>query len=284
MAARKKAKKKASKKRAKKTSRSKAVAKPTAGLPANWKEQLREDAQEEAERTPAGTGNRISLKRNGQFSFQGADIGDSIDVIIVDHVAMKTYYDEDYDEDNPVPPACFALKPNAKNIAPHDDSPDVQAETCAECWANEWGSGRGRGKACQDKNRLALLHVDVLDELVMLEVPVTSGAAFNKYVGGLTKAAELPSYAVVTRLTMDDHADYQKLIFEFIEPADEEQLASSMNQRKQAREMCMEPFDTTGREEAKGRGRTTKKKAKKKSKKKVAKKKTARKKRRSRMS
>jgi hypothetical protein len=257
----------------KKTSRSKAIAKPGGGLPADWKKQLAADAQEEAERTPAGSGNRISLKRNGQFSFQGADIGDSIDVIIVDHVAMKTYYDEDYDEDNPVPPACFALKPNAKNIAPHADSPEAQAETCAECWANEWGSGRGRGKACSDKNRLALLHVDVLDELVMLEVPVTSGAAFNKYIGGLTKAAELPSYAVVTRLTMDDHADYQKLIFEFVEAADEEQLASSMNQRKQAREMCMEPFDTTGREEASGRSKKkSKKKAKKKSKKKVAKK------------
>jgi len=271
----------AKKKAKKKTSRSKAVAKSKVGLPANWKEQLREDAAEEAERTPAGTGNRISLKRNGQFSFQGADIGDSIDCIIVDHVAMKTYYDEDYDEDNPVPPACFALKPSAKNIAPHPDSPDVQAETCAECWANEWGSGRGRGKKCSDKNRLAILHVDALDELVMLEVPVTSGAAFNKYVTGLTKAAELPSYAVVSRLTMDDHADYQKLIFEMVDEVTEEQLGAAMNLRKAAREMCMEPFDTTGREEAKGRG---KKKAKKKASKKKTKKKVAKKRRRSRLS
>jgi len=274
-------KKRASKKKAKKkTSRSKTVARPVAGLPADWKEQLRTDAQEEAERTPAGSGNRISLRKNGQFSFQGADIGDSIDVIIVDHVAMKAYYDEAYDEDNPVPPACFALKPSAKNIAPHADSPDKQAETCAECPQNEWGSGRRRGKACSDKNRMAVLHVDALGDLVMLEVPVTSGAAFNKYVGGITKAADLPSYAVVTRLTMDDHADYQKLIFEFVEAADEEQLAASMNQRKAAREMCMEPFDVTGREEAGSRKKSKKKKVSKKR----GKKKVAKKKRRSRMS
>lgn len=274
MAVKKKAKKKASKKRA-----GKSVATSKVGLPANWKEQLRQDAQEEAERTPAGSGNRISLKRSGQFSYQGADIGDSIDCIIVDHVALKAYYDEDYDEDNPVPPACFALKPSAKNIAPHPDAPDQQAETCAECPMNEWASGRGRGKACSDKNRCAILHVDALGDLVMLEVPVTSGAAFNKYVSGLTKAAGVPSYAAVTRMTMDDHADYQKLIFEFVEEADEEQLAAAMNLRKSAREMCMEPFDTTGREEASGRSKKKKKKTKKKSKKKVAKKK-----RRSRMS
>jgi hypothetical protein len=266
------------KKSTKKTSRSKAVGKVKSGLPANWKEQLREDAAEESERTPAGSGNKITLRKNGQFSFQGADLGDSIDVVLVDHVALKTYYDTDYDEDNPTPPACFALKPSAKNIAPHPDSPDVQAETCSECWANEWASGRRRGKACADKNRCALLHVeDLTGDLAMLEVPVTSGAAFNMYIKGLNEAADMPSYSVVTRLTMDEHADYQKLIFEMVEQLPPDLLGEAMSKRKQAREMLMTPYDVTGYEETKGK----KKKAKKK---KTAKKKTAKKKRRSRMS
>lgn len=263
----------------KKTSRSKAVVKSVSKLPANWKEQLREDAAEESERTPMGTGNRLTLKRNGQFSFQGADIGESIECVIVDHVVVKQYFDTDYDEDNPSPPACFALKPNSKNIAPHDNSPDRQAETCEECWANEWASGRGRGKACSDKNRAALLHVDDLNgDLILVEVPVTSGAAFNKYVTGLTKAAELPSYAVITELTMDEHADYQKLIFELIEEVPEKMLGAVMAKRDLAREMLMEPYDTTGYDSG------SKKKKKKKAKKKKSKKKTAKKKRRSRMS
>ncbi len=271
------------KKAKKKTSRSKAVGKVKSGLPTNWKEQMREDAAEESERTPAGSGNKITLRKNGQFSFQGADIGDSIDVVIVDHVALKTYYDTDYDEDNPTPPTCFALKPSAKNIAPHADSPDVQAEACADCWANEWASGRRRGKACSDKNRCAMNHVDDLSgDLALLEVPVTSGSAFNQYVKGLTEAADLPSYAVITRITMDEHADYQKLIFEMIEELPKDLLAEPMSKRKQAREMLMTPYDVTGYEEGGGK-KSKKKKAKKKSKKK-AKKKTARKKRRSRMS
>ena len=266
------------KKSKKKVSRSKAVGKVKSGLPANWKEQLREDAAEESERTPAGSGNKITLRKNGQFSFQGADLGDSIDVVLVDHVALKTYYDTDYDEDNPTPPACFALKPSAKNIAPHPDSPDVQAETCSECWANEWASGRRRGKACADKNRCALLHVDDLTgDLAMLEVPVTSGAAFNMYIKGLNEAADMPSYSVVTRLTMDEHADYQKLIFEMVEQLPPDLLGEVMSKRKQSREMLMTPYDVTGYEETKGK----KKKAKKK---KAKKKKTAKKKRRSRMS
>lgn len=267
----------------KKVSRSKAVGKVKSALPANWKSQLREDASEESERTPMGTGNRITLRRNGQFNFQGADIGDSIDVVIVDHIVAKLYYDTEYDEDNPGPPACFALKTNVKNIAPHDASPDIQAKTCEECWANEWASGRGRGKACSDKNRVALLHTDDLDgDLILLEVPVTSGAAFNKYIIGLTKAAELPSYAVVTRMEMDEHADYQKLVFDLIEEVPEKLLGAVMSKRQLAREMLLEPYDTTGYE--KGGGKKKKKKKKKASKKKGTRKKTARKKRRSRMS
>jgi len=269
------------KKSKKKTSRSKAVGKVKSGLPTNWKEQLREDAAEESERTPVGSGNKITLRKNGQFSFQGADLGDSIDVVIVDHVALKTYYDTDYDEDNPTPPACFALKPSAKNIAPHEDSPDIQSEVCADCWANEWASGRRRGKACSDKNRCALLHVDdISGDLALLEVPVTSGAAFNMYVKGLNEAADVPSYSVITRLTMDEHADYQKLIFEMLEELPTDLLGESMGKRKQAREMLMTPYDVTGYEE----GKKAKKKAKKKKSKKKAKKKTAKKKRRSRMS
>ena len=276
--------------RKKKVSKKKAPGKSVATrgntLPANWKEQLRQDAAEESERTPVGTGNRITLKRNGQFSFQNADLGDAIDVIIVDHVVAKLYFDQDYDEDNPVPPACFALKPNANNIAPHPDAPDPQAEVCVDCWANEWASGRGRGKACSDKNRLAVLSAEDPDgDLMYLEVPVTSGAAFNKYIKGLTKAAELPCYAVITRLEMDDHADYQKLIFTLVDEVPEDQLGGPFNKREEAREMIMEPYDTTGREEQTGK-KATKKKAKKKAtrKKPVRKKKVAKKKRRSRVS
>ena len=263
-------KKKVSKK---KTGKSVAVRKST--LPANWRDQLREDAAEESERTPVGSGNRVTLKRSGQFSFQGADLGDSIDVVIVDHVVAKLYFDTDYDEDNPTPPACFALKPNAANIAPHPDAPDQQAEVCADCWAKEWASGRGRGKACSDKNRLACMHVDDLEgDLFFIEVPVTSGAAFNKYIKGLTKAAELPCYAVITRLEMDEHADYQKLVFTLIEEVPENLLAGPFGKRKEAREVLMEPYDVSGYEKENGK-RAKKKKARKK---KSAKKKPARKK------
>lgn len=269
------------KKVSKKKATGKAVATRGSTLPANWKDQLRQDAAEESERTPVGQGNRISLKRNGQFAYQGAEIGDSIDLVIVDHVVVKQYFDGDYDEDNPVPPACFALKPESINIAPHEDAPDPQSEVCADCWANEWASGRGRGKACKDKNRLAVLHVDdMAGDLMYLEIPVTSGATFNKFIKGLTKAAELPCYAVITRMSMDDHADYQKLEFMFVEEVAEADLGYSFNKREEAREMLMEPYDTSGYEQEQPkqarRKKAKKKVAKKRSKKKVAKKRRSR--------
>lgn len=274
------------KKVSKKKAPGKAVATRKQTLPTDWKSQMRKDAQEQSERVPIGTGNRITLKRNGQFSFQNADLGDSLDVIIVDHVVAKLYFDQDYDEDNPVPPACFALKPNSLDIAPHEEAPDPQAEICSECWANEWASGRGRGKACSDKNRLAVLSAeDPEGDLMYLEVPVTSGAAFNKYIKGLTKATELPSYAVITRLEMDDHADYQKLIFTLIDEVPEKDMAGPFNKREEAREMLMEPYDTSSREEESGKkAKKRKTKKKKVTRKKRSKKKVAKKKRRSRVS
>jgi hypothetical protein len=248
-------KKKASKKKASKKSSSRAVATRRNTLPEDWREQLRKDAQEESERTPAGSGNRISLKRNGKFAFQGAELGSSIQCVIVDHIIAKTWYDRPFDEDDPSPPACFALKPDPKNIAPHASSPLRQAEVCEDCWANEWASStRGKGKACSDKHRLALLHADDLDgDLIYLEVPVTSGAAFKKYITGVTKAADLPCYAVLTEISMDDHADWQTLNFELIGEVSENDLAAPFSKRKQAREMLMTPYDVTGFVPAEGK-------------------------------
>src|ERR1044071_4330084 len=108
-------------------------------LPANWREELAKDAREESENVPTGAGNKLTLKKSGQFSYQGADLGDSFECVVLNHVVAKQWFEGEYDEDNPGPPSCFALKANMKNIAPHANSPNKQSDVCDGCPHNEWG-------------------------------------------------------------------------------------------------------------------------------------------------
>ena len=178
---------------------------------ANWKKELAEAAKEEGDRTPSGAGNKISLRKNGQFRHQGADIGQEIVVVVLDHIFTNTYYDRDFDEENPSPPACYAASVSGKDMAPVDSSPAKQHETCEGCWANEWKSDkRGRTRACKNRHVLAVAMKDDLDEdkfeVSFLTVPVTSGAAWRKYVKSLV-GSEMPSWAIYTRMTMDPDAE-----------------------------------------------------------------------------
>lgn len=279
--------KKAAKKKTSKKKTSKAVAKRKTTAITNWRDELAKRAKEESEVIPAGTGNTISLGRNGQFKFQGGDLGDEMDVIIVGHVFAYKYYDTPYDADNPSPPACFALGKRMDTMAPDDSSPDKQAEVCEDCWANEWGSGTGRGKACGNRYRLALVHADTLEsnpETVFMEVPPTSLVEFNKYVSKLTKAAEVPSWAVVTKIYFDEHKDQQALKFEMVEMVPEALLGDCFKLNEVAIKELMDPPDVSGyKKPAGGKKAKTKKKTGKKVTKKrssrTAKKKTAKKKR-----
>ncbi len=239
----------------KKTGRKKAgtgVARRRSGAVTDWKAELIKEAEEEAEVTPLGSGNVISLRRNGQFRFQGTDIGDELEVVVTGHILNNKWYDSEYDEDNITPPACFALGVKVNTMAPHDTSPNKQNEICEGCWANEWGSvgGTRRGKACAEKIKLAVAYADdtlgdSTDE-IFLEIPPTSTGAFNKYVTKLTRAKNIPSWAVVTKITFDEHADHQMLIFAFVSEVPEKLLSVCKTLNRTARVSLLEPPDVSG--------------------------------------
>lgn len=236
----------------------KAVAKrKSGGALANWKDELKNLAKEESDRTPTGAGNGISIK-GGKFKHQGADLGTEISVIIVDRTFMNRWYDRPFDEDNPGPPACVAQSATGKNMAPYDDSPAKQSEICESCWANQWKSAeRGKGKACANRQDLAILLVDDdgLDDegdIVFLGVPVTSTPDLNKYVKKLTDGQEVPPWAVITKIEFDEDSDYEKLKFSFIDMVDEKYLARIRDRIKEARTALLEKPDFSGYEAPKG--------------------------------
>lgn len=130
---------------------------------------------------------RISVdQKDGSFVGPGdLNMGDEIKAVIVDFCTYKRYYDRPYNAANPTPPACVAIGDILSEMAPEEGVPAPQSDLCKNCWANEWGSGNGRGKACKDSRDLALVLVDELEddeiepELYVMSCAPTSIKSFD---------------------------------------------------------------------------------------------------------
>lgn len=238
-------------------------------------------SKESARETVAGT-NKLSI-RGGKFSYQGANLGKEVEVIIVAWAFEKTWFDVPFDQDNPSTPACFAIDMDGKEMVPHKDAPVPQSTTCAECELNEWGSNPqgGRGKACSDRRRLIVISAEEEDfaeaELVQLSVGPTTLKNWKGFVNDLTNKLGLPTFGVVTNISFDEDSDYEVLEFNVSQKIeDAEVLEALMGRLDEANGLATQPWDASGYQGS-GAGGGSKKKKKKASKKKAGKKKTSKK-------
>lgn len=175
----------------------------------NWEQEMAREAAIAADAAKnLAVGNFLSVK-GAKFSLGGNDLGNELDVVILDYIRENTYYSEGFDSDSPQSPECyaFARTDEADTMAPHPEAADPQHEACKGCPNAEWGSAeRGRGKACSERWRLALTTADQLEdvenaEVRYLRISPTNGKAFITYMRGLL-AASKPLWTVVTKLTV----------------------------------------------------------------------------------
>lgn len=190
-------------------------------------------------REPAAGGNFISIKGKA-FRAGGDVLGDPLNVVIVDYAFENAYYGgRDYDEDNPEPPVCFAIGKTEDELAPDEKSPDPQAETCAECPQNAFGSAeKGRGKACKNARKLALISADVKKfdaqhvqgaEVRFMRLPPKSLGHFKGYIKKLTEGLQLPTFAAVTSLTFDEDEAFPVVVPSFeSEVGDDKKLLNAL--------------------------------------------------------
>lgn len=234
--------------RKKKTSTSKELVSQS-----DWEKQLANLAEDQSSRSIAQVGAFLSIK-NGQFTYQGADLGTELDVIVLDFVYEHTYYDTPYSKDNPSTPACFAISKNPGEMMPCDSSPKPQDSSCDDCENYKWGSaeGGGRGKACGEHRRLALVAYDDLDsnpediEIVMLSVPTTSCKNFDKFVKGVEKTLKRPTLGVVCTISFDEDADWEVLKFKAKEPMNELSYVNKiLTKRDEASTPLLQEYDAS---------------------------------------
>jgi hypothetical protein len=131
-------------------------------------------------------------------------------------VNENSYYDEEYDGDSSQPPLCFAIGKvgqGDEELAPPADLEGLQSDVCSGCRHNEFGSApRGRGKACRNSLRVAMIPADDLDPAVLrdvsgakLRVPPTSLVNFGKFRDVLA-GYNLPLFAAVCEMNVQPHA------------------------------------------------------------------------------
>lgn len=233
----------------KKTGTALAVAKPT--LPANIQDEMAKEMASFKERLSAPGGDRIKPTKKG-FELPNGDTADTLRAIIVDFVSFNAYYKSTYNPNSIEAPECFAIGLEPTGMEPSENSKDKQCDTCTACWANQWKSGNGNGKACGNSKLIALIEPDgdLNSPLMLLKVSATAIKNFDSYVAQVARTFNRPSYGVVTEITLDPNLDYPSVRFGDPQPCDKDQLALAFARKEEARQRLLTEPDFSSLPEA----------------------------------
>ena len=164
----------------------------------------------------SGGGNWVSTKGK-QFTLPDGTSDNEMTAVIVAFRTAHRYFIEPYVEGVIQQPSCFAIGENPKTLVPSENSPDRQADTCTECWANQWESAGGgrKGKMCKESRIVALLSPDAKPdtEFVLLSISTTALTRFDNYVRGLVRKTGQPPIGVVTLFKFDGDVGYPSVTF-----------------------------------------------------------------------
>lgn len=133
----------------------------------------------------------------------------TLNVIVLAHIFENGFYVGKFDPKNPQPPVCFALGDAEDAMKPHELSAEPQGEGagCAQCPWNQWNSAdTGKGKACRNGRRLAVIAADSIEgdiskaKVRYLKIPPTSLTAWDGYVQQMADTLHRPPWALVTNI------------------------------------------------------------------------------------
>lgn len=207
-------------------------------------------------RLQAPTGDRIKTSNAKVFILPDGSEHEILDVIVVDFVAHNRWYEGVFNEDNIVPPNCFAIGLEPSSLVPSDNSPDKQCDTCSGCWANQYKSAANkRGKACSNTRLLYLLVPptggvgvnDSLDDIsrYTLSVSPTALTSFDDHVAKVVRSFGKPVRAVVTRMSFAEDSKWPSIRFTTVAPASGDIELYTNSLLTEARTRLMKEPDTS---------------------------------------
>lgn len=232
-----------------------AVRKPAGGAVvdiAAMQAKLREQAQAMAERTAPASGIKIQVTQDKKFKLPDGQQTTELTACVVDFITIHNFYEGAFDKNNIQPPVCFAIGSNPKDMAPSDNSPKKQAETCQVCPMNAFGSD-GEGKACKNGRRLAVLpptddgtSVEGDADLWTLDVSPTAIKGWDGFVKTLANTWQLPPMGFLVDIGFDDTVTYAKLAFSNPRPLTQDGIAAAFGRQAEAQEILKTEPDVSG--------------------------------------
>lgn len=228
------------------TSTAVAVKKPSGGV-VNIQEQLRAQAAAMADRTAPASGISIRTTQDKKFNTPDGQTVEELNLVVVDFVARNEFYEGKFDSKNIVPPVCVAVGANPQKLIPIASSPQKQADSCAECPMNQFGSD-GDGKACKNARVLAVLPADGDGDepLWLLKVSPTALKGFDAFVRNVASTFQAPPVAVKVKVSFDDSVSYARLKFTDVEPNDD--VGAHFARQEEAQKLLAQEPDMTPRE------------------------------------
>lgn len=205
------------------------------------------------------SGNKIKIEASGDFILpDGMNLGNEIQVIVVDFTSRNTFYATPYNPQSPAPPDCYAMGKVINDMVPEGDSPAVQNPDCRTCPLNAFGSGtNGKGKACQNRRLLAVLFVDPDNPdahnapdapIYTLDLSPSNIKFFDGAVSHVARALGPPVKAIFT-VTAKNVGTYAMV--SFIDPLPNPDYAAHFARRAECQDMLYRRPDFTAAEAAK---------------------------------
>jgi hypothetical protein len=211
---------------------------------AEYREALRQELATLHSRVAPPAGNRISLKGRVFTMPDGSTNPGPIAAVILDWRNQNAFWNTPYNPQQLTDPVCFAVSREFGDLAPSADASNPQAEHCAVCPRNVFGSAaNGKAKSCRNARRLAIVPPDATleTEPMIVTTSPTAISAFESYVLGLATEGRMP-VEVVTLIAFKPDADYPTLVFGKPKPLTDKQLTVMMKLREKAQAM----LDMTG--------------------------------------
>lgn len=134
--------------------------------------------------------------------------------VIADFRLINRYYKDAYITNQRHVPDCWAVGNSVDTLTPSSVI-SRQSETCSACPLNRFGS-RGRGKACRNEARLAIVPPGANAEMTpwILKVTPTSIRAFEIYEKLNAATYQLPLFFSLTEIALNTAKQYPRLTFE----------------------------------------------------------------------
>lgn len=193
------------------------------------------------------TGSYISFK-NAILKVDGQPVpNNTANVRVLAAIGERTFYADAFDPDSVQVPTCYALDSDE----PHPEAAKPQAETCADCPHNKWGTAvdsrgkPGRGKACREGARIIVVPANVplkSAPMYTAKIPVTSLSTVTAFTSRCSQAGKMSGEFVTKLDVTEDKKSFFKVHLTIMEHSSDLDPAVLLSKHDKAYELAMTPY------------------------------------------